>query len=127
MAQAPGRMADDEAMVGRAASAPEAGGLTGASAEVGADHVAVRHWIARVRVTLKPVVNDPAGLSIAQALHQLGFDGVRSVRTGKYFEIELDAADKASAESAADAMCRKLLANPVVERYTYSVGQARGT
>ena len=82
-------------------------------------------WTARVRVTLKPVVNDPAGLSIAQALHQLGFGGVTSVRTGKYFEIKLDAADKPAAEQAADEMCRKLLANPVVERYAVSVAPGR--
>ena len=79
---------------------------------------------ARVRVTLKPVVNDPAGLSIAQALDQLGFDAVGRVRTGKYFEIELAAPDKAAAEQATDRMCRQLLANPVVERYTYSVAQS---
>ena len=65
-------------------------------------------WVARVRVTLKPVVNDPAGLSIGQALHHLGFGGVASVRTGKYFEIELAAADKPAAEQAVDAMCRQL-------------------
>ncbi len=82
-------------------------------------------WIARVRITLKPVVNDPAGLSIGQALHHLGFDGVASVRTGKYFEIELAAADKAAAEQAVDLMCRQLLANPVVERYAFTVGRAR--
>jgi phosphoribosylformylglycinamidine synthase PurS subunit len=82
-------------------------------------------WVARVRVTLTPVVNDPAGLSIAQALHHLGFDGVTSVRTGKYFEIELDAADKSAAEQAADAMCRQLLANPVVERYAFTVARPR--
>jgi phosphoribosylformylglycinamidine synthase PurS subunit len=64
-------------------------------------------WIARVRVTLKPVVNDPAGLSIGQALHHLGFDGVASVRTGKFFEIELAAADKAAAEQAVDGMSRQ--------------------
>src|SRR5882672_9285513 len=77
-------------------------------------------WVARVRVTLKPVVNDPAGLSIGQALHHLGFDGVASVRAGKYFEIELAAADKPAAEQVVDAMCRQLLANPVVERYAFT-------
>ena len=82
-------------------------------------------WLARVRVTLKPVVNDPAGLSIGQALHHLGFDGVASVRTGKYFEIELAAADKPAAEQAVDSMCRQLLANPVVERYAFTVGRSR--
>ena len=82
-------------------------------------------WLARVRVTLKPVVNDPAGLSIGQALHHLGFDGVASVRTGKFFEIELAAADKVAAEQLADQMCRRLLANPVVERYAFTVGRSR--
>jgi len=82
-------------------------------------------WIARVRVTLKPVVNDPAGLSIGQALHHLGFGDVASVRTGKYFEIELAAADKAAAEQAVDQMCRQLLANPVVERYAFTVSRSR--
>ncbi len=82
-------------------------------------------WTARVRVTLKPVVNDPAGLSIAQALRQLGFGGVGSVRTGKYFEIEVAADDLAGAEALAERMCRALLANPVVERYAFSVGEAR--
>ena len=84
-----------------------------------------RTWIARVRVTLKPVVNDPAGLSIGQALHHLGFGDVASVRTGKYFEIELAAPDKAAAEQSVDQMCRQLLANPVVERYAFTVSRSR--
>lgn len=84
-----------------------------------------RRWLARVQVTLKPVVNDPAGLSISQALRHLGFDGLDGVRAGKYFEIELRAADRAAAEAAADAMCRQLLANPVVEEYAVSVGRPR--
>jgi len=80
--------------------------------------------VARVRVTLKPVVNDPAGLSIGQALHHLGFGDVSSVRAGKYFEIELAASDKAAAEQAVDQMCRQLLANPVVERYAFTVSRS---
>ena len=84
-----------------------------------------RRWLARVQVTLKPVVNDPAGLSIADALRHLGFDGLEGVRAGKYFEIELRAADRAEAEATADAMCRQLLANPVVEEYAVTVGRPR--
>jgi phosphoribosylformylglycinamidine synthase len=84
-----------------------------------------RRWLARVQVTLKPVVNDPAGLSIAEALRHLGFDGLEGVRAGKYFEIELRAADRAQAEATADAMCRQLLANPVVEEYAVTVGRPR--
>jgi phosphoribosylformylglycinamidine synthase len=84
-----------------------------------------RRWLARVQVTLKPVVNDPAGLSIAGALRHLGFDRLDGVRAGKYFEIELRAADRAEAEATADAMCRQLLANPVVEEYVVAVGRPR--
>ena len=84
-----------------------------------------RRWLARVQVSLKPVVNDPAGLSISEALRHLGFEGVDGVRAGKYFEIELRAPDKAAAEAVADAMCRQLLANPVVEEYVVAVGRPR--
>ena len=84
-----------------------------------------RRWLARVQVSLKPVINDPAGLSITEALRHLGFEGLDGVRAGKYFEIELRAADRAAAEATADQMCRQLLANPVVEEYLVTVGRPR--
>jgi phosphoribosylformylglycinamidine synthase PurS subunit len=84
-----------------------------------------RRWLARVQVSLKPVINDPAGLSITEALRHLGFEGLDGVRAGKYFEIELRAADRAEAEATADQMCRRLLANPVVEEYVVTVGRPR--
>ncbi len=80
-------------------------------------------WVARIQVTLKSVVNDPQGLSIGQALHQLGFDGVQSVRSGKYFEVELLADSKDDAAAAAESMCRRLLANPVVEEYRFTLAR----
>lgn len=78
-------------------------------------------WLARVYVTLKPVVNDPQGLTIQQALTDLGFKSVRQVRSGKYFEIQLEAPDGAAAEAEVDAFCRRLLANPVIEDYRFEV------
>src|SRR3954470_2270015 len=98
---------------------------TGATPVSGQGKSAGRRWLAKVQVTLKLVVNDPAGLSIGQALRHLGFDGLEGVRAGKYFEIELRAADRAAAEATADAMCRQLLANPVVEEYAVTVGRPR--
>jgi phosphoribosylformylglycinamidine synthase len=74
-------------------------------------------FLARVYVTLKPTVNDPQGLTIRGALHSLGFTDVGSVRAGKYMEISIDAPDRAAAEAQATEMCRKLLANPVIEDY----------
>ena len=78
-------------------------------------------WLAKVHVTLKPVVLDPQGQAVQGGLHQLGFDGVQSVRAGKYLEIKLEAPDKAEAERMVDEMCTKLLANPVIETYRFEV------
>jgi phosphoribosylformylglycinamidine synthase PurS subunit len=77
---------------------------------------------ARVTVTLKNGVLDPQGKAIEGALSTLGFAGVGSVRQGKVFDIEIDGADKAKAESDLKAMCEKLLANTVIENYSVSVG-----
>ncbi len=68
----------------------------------------------RVIVTLKNGVLDPQGRAIQQALGGLGFDGVNDVRAGKVFE--LDVADGTS-DADVDAMCRKLLANTVIENF----------
>lgn len=68
----------------------------------------------RIVVTLKPGVLDPQGKAIEHALGGLGFDGVDSVRAGKIFELEV--ADSIS-DAALDDMCRKLLANTVIENY----------
>ena len=81
-------------------------------------------FLARVYVTLKPTVNDPPGLTIRGGLHSLGFTSVQWVRSGKYMEIRLDAASQSEAESQIDEMCRKLLANPVIEDYRFSVESA---
>ena len=81
-------------------------------------------FLARVYVTLKPTVNDPQGLTISGGLHSLGFDSVESVRAGKYLEIRLDGKDKASAEAQVAEMCRKLLANPVIEDFRYEIAEA---
>ncbi|UZW53636.1 phosphoribosylformylglycinamidine synthase subunit PurS [Sphingobium sp. JS3065] len=70
---------------------------------------------ARIFVTLKGGVLDPQGKAIHHALEGLGFGGVNDVRAGKL--IELDLADGTSDEDI-DAMCRKLLANTVIENYS---------
>ena len=76
---------------------------------------------ARVFVTLKPGVLDPQGRAIHHALEGLGFAGINDVRAGKL--IELDLADDAS-DGDIEAMCRKLLANTVIENFTIErVGQ----
>jgi phosphoribosylformylglycinamidine synthase len=72
---------------------------------------------AKIKVTLKKGVLDPQGKAIEGALGSLGFGGVEHVRQGKYFEVDLATSDKAKAKAALDEMCRKLLANTVIENY----------
>jgi phosphoribosylformylglycinamidine synthase PurS subunit len=84
----------------------------------------VNNWTARIRVTLKPAVNDPQGLAIRGGLHQLGFADVANVRAGKFFEVNLHAADREAAEKLVGDMCRRLLANPVIEDYSFELSSA---
>jgi phosphoribosylformylglycinamidine synthase len=77
---------------------------------------------ARVYVTLKPGVHDPAGKAVQGGLAQMGYGEVRDVRIGRFFEIELDAPDEDAARARLDAMCRALLANMVIESYRIELG-----
>ena len=76
---------------------------------------------ARIIVTLKSGVLDPQGQAIAKALSALGFDGVSSVRQGRYFELELDGLDEDQAEERVAQMCDRLLANTVIENYRVDI------
>ena len=71
----------------------------------------------RVHITLKNGVLDPQGKAISNALGSLGFDGVNDVRQGKFIELDIAETDEARARESVDAMCRKLLANTVIEDY----------
>ena len=72
----------------------------------------------RVQVMLRRDVLDPQGKAIGNALAALGFGGVGEVRQGKLIELELAETDPARARQQAEAMCKQLLANPVIEDYT---------
>ena len=81
----------------------------------------------RVYVTPKHGILDPQGVAVERSLPALGFDGVSDVRVGKFIELQVAVpagtpADKARAE--VDEMCRKLLANPIIEDYTFTVDEA---
>ena len=71
----------------------------------------------KVVVTLKNGVLDPQGKAIQQTLNGMGFSEVNEVRQGKYFDIEVDDADENKAKTKVDEMCKKLLANLVIENY----------
>ena len=76
---------------------------------------------ARVHVTLRQGVLDPQGKAIGNALAALGFTGVGEVRQGKVIELELAENDMAQARTQVEAMCRQLLANPVIEDYAIEI------
>ena len=71
----------------------------------------------KVVVTLKDGVLDPQGKAIQQTLNSMGFPNVNEVRQGKYFEIEIDEKDESKAKSKVEEMCKKLLANLVIEDF----------
>ncbi len=77
--------------------------------------------IARVVVVPKPVLNDPQGVTVRQSLHALGFAEVADVRVGKYIEVRLDGTSEEEARSRVDDMCRRLLANQVIEDYRFEL------
>ena len=72
----------------------------------------------RVLVRLRPGIMDVQGAAVQRALIGLGFADLRDLRVGKVVEVEVDAASESIARSRVDEMCKKLLANPVLEDYT---------
>jgi phosphoribosylformylglycinamidine synthase subunit PurS len=76
---------------------------------------------ARIRITLKNGVLDPQGKAIEGALASLGFNGVNDVRQGKYIEVTLTETNEAKARDEVERMCKDLLANTVIENYSFEL------
>jgi phosphoribosylformylglycinamidine synthase len=74
-------------------------------------------YAASVNVMLKDGISDPQGLTIERALPALGYEGVSGVRVGKRIDLEIEASTPDEARSRVEEMCRRLLANPVIESY----------
>ena len=76
---------------------------------------------ARIKITLKTGVLDPQGKAIEHALGALGFSGINEVRQGKYIEVQLDETDQDKAHAQVEKMCEELLANTVIENYSFKL------
>ena len=76
---------------------------------------------ARVTITLKQGILDPQGDTVKAALHSLGFDGVADCRVGKFILLRLTESDRAKAAAQVEEMCRRLLANPVIEDFRFEL------
>lgn len=78
---------------------------------------------AEVFVTLKRLVNDPEGIEICNGLHNLGYEGVEEVRSGKYLQLRLAAPSVEEARRQVEEMCERLLSNTVIEEYRVDISQ----
>jgi phosphoribosylformylglycinamidine synthase len=76
---------------------------------------------AKVTITLKRTIMDAQGQTVEKALHNLGYDSVRNLRIGKYVEMELDGAPRDRLLGQVDEMCRRLLANPIIEDFQVEI------
>jgi phosphoribosylformylglycinamidine synthase subunit PurS len=77
----------------------------------------------RIDVTHLPGVLDPQGATVERALPALGYDNVSQVSIAKTIRLAVEAVDRATAERQVEDMCRRLLANPVIERYTVDIAE----
>jgi len=76
---------------------------------------------ATITITLRPSILDPEGKTVEQSLHQLGYENVRHVRIGKHIELKVDAETEEKAGETVDSVCSRLLANPVMEDYSFTL------
>ncbi|HSL72042.1 MAG TPA: phosphoribosylformylglycinamidine synthase subunit PurS [Longimicrobiales bacterium] len=81
------------------------------------------NYLAEVRVTPRAGLLDPEGKAIESALHSLDFPEAQQVRVGRLFRLQVKAGSAQDAQARVDAMCRKLLANPVTEDYEIALEQ----
>src|SRR4029450_8037108 len=82
---------------------------------------------ARVEITHLPGIGDPQGATVERSLPALGYENVSQVRVGKSIRLVIDAADDAAARAQVDEMCRRLLANPVIEAYEIELSELAST
>jgi phosphoribosylformylglycinamidine synthase len=78
-------------------------------------------WLADVQVSLRPGIADPEGQTIASGLRSLGYETVSDVRSGKLIRIAFSAESSSEADATVSEMCRRLLANPVMETATWEL------
>ncbi|MEH1781340.1 MAG: phosphoribosylformylglycinamidine synthase subunit PurS [Nostoc sp.] len=78
-------------------------------------------YLAKIFVTLRPSVLDPAGVAVQSGLKQLGYESVDQVRIGKYIELTITSSDEKKARQDLDNICDQMLSNPVIENYRFEL------
>ena len=80
-----------------------------------------RKYQAKIYVTLRPSVLDPAGTAVQSGLRHMGYETVERLRIGKYIELMLSSTDETTARQQLEQMCQQLLANTVIENYRFDL------
>ncbi|MEH2324078.1 MAG: phosphoribosylformylglycinamidine synthase subunit PurS [Nostoc sp.] len=78
-------------------------------------------YLAKIFVTLRPSVLDPAGVAVQSGLQQMGYDNVDQLRIGKYIELTITSTEEKKARQDLDQICNQMLANPVIENYRFDL------
>ncbi|UKP00514.1 phosphoribosylformylglycinamidine synthase subunit PurS [Nostoc sp. UHCC 0870] len=78
-------------------------------------------YLAKIFVTLRPSVLDPAGVAVQSGLQQMGYNTVENVRIGKYIELTITSSDETKARQDMERICDQMLANPVIENYRFDL------
>jgi phosphoribosylformylglycinamidine synthase len=82
---------------------------------------------AQIKVTLRKSILDPQGKTIEHSIQSLGYKNVTDTRIGKYIELKLDASSENEAKKITEEVCNRLLANPVMEDYEFSIVKLNGS
>lgn len=83
-------------------------------------------YISKINISLRKTILDPQGKAIEHSLKSLGFEPIVDTRIGKYIELKINAGSKQEAEKISEEACKKLLANPVMEDFTFEVTESGG-
>jgi len=78
---------------------------------------------AEIHVTLKDLVLDPQGTTLKRSMETMGYKGVEDVRMGKFIQVKFDSSDRKAVEERVKEMCQKILSNPVIEQFSYTIAE----
>ncbi len=81
---------------------------------------------AKIKVTLRKSILDPQGKAVEHSIQSMGFSSITDTRIGKFIELKIDTSSEEEARLVTDEICRKLLANPVMEDYSFDISKMNG-
>lgn len=81
--------------------------------------------VAEIHITLKELVLDPQGTTLKRSMETMGYKNVDDVRMGKFIQVRFDSDDRKAVEEKVREMCQKILSNPVIEQYSYTIVEAK--